>query len=797
MIHAHIALWIVGSPRFDKINVPKQLPSGVVEVEPDTEDVRVHSSEEAAKLMACFWDRVVTEWNVAKAYEVHKGTAAAPFVADAPPENVSASSHPRASDGAGVGEDSFDNLSKLRDSIGPRRSMGTKAERATVSPESISVETYLRCLLDTKFVSQEESDRCWKEFDHIMARCARCVDPTPSSSSSPLAAGKEGASAQLTQSRPPSALSSEMAASSPLVAGQSNSDHVGHSATAQTTSQDGLEHRRARARSVFVSALAEWVNMHDYHEPFANGAPSAHQSCAAEDKGRIYCNKLYPRQLVHPGKTEIMEDPRRRELFRLWLGRNCHFLNNFVPIILLAMLSNCDFQATLTKDAVIEYMTKYMTKSGQGSLVKVMEQSFSLCLEKARDKQQGSGAAMLKWFNVQSITEVKSQLETMHLIFAAPRYICSRDFSDLWLRSDMRKIKSPQDIAQAADSSDKLVTESELEKYWGRLSWSLPHEQDLLQEHPLTGVPLWHSILSSVRPADYDGASLAAWIDEVRDAWPTFVELLSWWKLKRFFDRKGSSIKYKAKANIVVVHPEPRFTTAMSAEQWREACVVALVAFCNHGPCCAATTFTDLRELESLSADALDTLMSDFVHLDSLGRSQRRIVSCPPHVSRAYTLGRARRDRMEQRRAGRSQVTAALPHVQFVFEDDKDEWQRKSFSDMSADESVSAVAAWANAEAEDVDEAKVRDSEKAPGDAEEKVMHERMKAKLREWQVSVKELHNAVLAAGLQVPARPSWLNYPVRNMPHTWFRFSTFALCSRCLHRNLAVLLLLITVPI
>ena len=64
MIHAHISLWIVGSPRFDKTNVPRQLSSGVIEVEPDTEDVRVHSSEEAAKLMACFWDRVLTEWNV-------------------------------------------------------------------------------------------------------------------------------------------------------------------------------------------------------------------------------------------------------------------------------------------------------------------------------------------------------------------------------------------------------------------------------------------------------------------------------------------------------------------------------------------------------------------------------------------------------------------------------------------------------------------------------------------------------------------------------------------------------------
>ena len=178
------------------------------------------------------------------------------------------------------------------------------------------------------------------------------------------------------------------------------------------------------------------MNMHDYHEPFANGPPAAHQSCACEDKGRLYCNKLFPRKLVHPGKTEISEDPRRRDLFRSWLGRNCHFMNNFVPIIMLAMLSNCDFQATLTKDAVVEYMTKYMTKSGQGSLVKVMEQSFSFCVEKARDKSQGSGSAMLRWFNVPCITEVKSQLETMHFIFIA----CFMEFVLV-----QRRLKHPKD----------------------------------------------------------------------------------------------------------------------------------------------------------------------------------------------------------------------------------------------------------------------------------------------------------------------------------------------------------------
>ena len=130
-----------------------------------------------------------------------------------------------------------------------------------------------------------------------------------------------------------------------------------------------------------MAVLSEWVNMHDFHEPFANGPPSAGQSCAVEEGGRLDCNKLFPRKTSRPGEEELSEDPRRRKLFRLWLARNCKFLNNFVPIVMLAMLSNMDFQATLTKTAVIKYMTKYMTKSGQGSLVKFMENRFSLCME--------------------------------------------------------------------------------------------------------------------------------------------------------------------------------------------------------------------------------------------------------------------------------------------------------------------------------------------------------------------------------------------------------------------------------
>ena len=107
--------------------------------------------------------------------------------------------------------------------------------------------------------------------------------------------------------------------------------------------------------------------MHDLHRPYAMGPPGKEQRCAhVEDehssKEAVACNKLFPRKEIEAGMEEVAEDPRRRDMYRLWMARNCNFLNNFVPLIMLAMLSNMDFQATLSKEAVIEYMAKYMTK---------------------------------------------------------------------------------------------------------------------------------------------------------------------------------------------------------------------------------------------------------------------------------------------------------------------------------------------------------------------------------------------------------------------------------------------------
>jgi len=82
------------------------------------------------------------------------------------------------------------------------------------------------------------------------------------------------------------------------------------------------------------------------------------------------------------------------------------------------------------------------------------------------------------------------------------------------------------------------------------------------------------------------------------------LPLPSWWQTKRHFARLGNrrSVHYKLYPDVVIVHPEPRFNTAMNAEQWREACILALLAYCNHGPCCAATTFADLKSLQALGS---------------------------------------------------------------------------------------------------------------------------------------------------------------------------------------------------
>ena len=75
MLHAHMAFWIVGAPRIDKIEVPQEKAddgeeNAWVEVEVLPEGVGVTPQSEAADRLAAFWDRGFTEFNVAKAMAI-------------------------------------------------------------------------------------------------------------------------------------------------------------------------------------------------------------------------------------------------------------------------------------------------------------------------------------------------------------------------------------------------------------------------------------------------------------------------------------------------------------------------------------------------------------------------------------------------------------------------------------------------------------------------------------------------------------------------------------------------------
>ena len=62
----------------------------------------------------------------------------------------------------------------------------------------------------------------------------------------------------------------------------------------------------------------------------------------------------------------ILEDPRRKSLFRLYTRRNCHHINTHDPLKAMGLVANVDDQVVLTVQAAVNYLTKYMGKLGSG-----------------------------------------------------------------------------------------------------------------------------------------------------------------------------------------------------------------------------------------------------------------------------------------------------------------------------------------------------------------------------------------------------------------------------------------------
>ena len=266
MVHVHVSFWIVGSPRIDKVVIGQcgceadkgMAGNGVTPEVKETvwaEDTDVTMRDgEAARALGKFFERIYTEWNVAKRED---GDACR---------------------------------------ISKKTSVGKAAAGVLNPPDSITEKTLLSLLAEAGSMDQES-----------IAELGRIV------------------------------LDGPVAAEWPDIVAKLRS------------CGEGDISGKARARTAFLVTLAEWLQMHDFHEPFAQGRPSKAQSCCHVDhehtaREETSCGKMFPRDLIPAACAQVKEDPRRRELYRLWLSRNCHFINNYVPLLLLATCSNMDFQ---------------------------------------------------------------------------------------------------------------------------------------------------------------------------------------------------------------------------------------------------------------------------------------------------------------------------------------------------------------------------------------------------------------------------------------------------------------------
>ena len=87
------------------------------------------------------------------------------------------------------------------------------------------------------------------------------------------------------------------------------------------------------------------------------------------DGPKYYCGKCFEKPRIPAGEAALLEDERRRGLWRLGLSRNSPFINGFMVLAALWLCANEDGQVVTTAKGAADYVTKYITKYGAGQSV--------------------------------------------------------------------------------------------------------------------------------------------------------------------------------------------------------------------------------------------------------------------------------------------------------------------------------------------------------------------------------------------------------------------------------------------
>ena len=166
--------------------------------------------------------------------------------------------------------------------------------------------------------------------------------------------------------------------------------------------------------------------------------PTSCQACAktepstAHDSGgpTYYCGKCFEKPRIPSDEAALVEDERRRNLWRLCGPRNSPYLNGNIPLLQYYLMANTDAQAVVTTKGASDYVAKYISKYGAGQSVNARIASLldDIITKLPEGKKTTVSSVLAKAFVATSVPDSLCALEAWHVLLDLGRVICTRGF---------------------------------------------------------------------------------------------------------------------------------------------------------------------------------------------------------------------------------------------------------------------------------------------------------------------------------------------------------------------------------
>ncbi|KAJ7589924.1 hypothetical protein C8J56DRAFT_888136 [Mycena floridula] len=210
-----------------------------------------------------------------------------------------------------------------------------------------------------------------------------------------------------------------------------------------------------------LSELLNWVQRHVNCLP---GYCQVKRKVPGHDEPQVFCRFDYPFEcrteagIGHNTKKQVRFDPRH----------NDPLLNTYNPTVILAWRANIDLKPVMSKDAAINYVAKYASKSEKQA------PAFPELLHDIVSKIDSSGSAQVvcqKLLNKMLGERSYSAQETVHLLLGIPLVCSSVTFQTIYLGKDgeMRELQvecdNSGDTEDGNEGSRHVTGDSWLQRY--------------------------------------------------------------------------------------------------------------------------------------------------------------------------------------------------------------------------------------------------------------------------------------------------------------------------------------------